>query len=140
MIKGFEKHLQTAVTYTDFSKALDSVNHVLLVRKLHLLGFPVDLLRWILRYRNCRTQRVLFRNSLPSLHYFASGVPQGSHLGPLILTLFINDLPLLITHSRVLMYADVVKLCLQYKNTFCQSDFTIHFKIIILSLRTKFLI
>jgi len=27
---------------TDFSKAFDSVNHVLLVRKLDLLGFPVD--------------------------------------------------------------------------------------------------
>jgi len=45
-----------------------------------------------------------------------SGVPQGSHLGPLLLTLFINDLPSIITHSRVLMYADDVKLCFSYNN------------------------
>jgi len=45
-----------------------------------------------------------------------SGVPQGSHLGPLLLTLLINDLSSIVTHSRVLMYADDVKLCFLYKN------------------------
>jgi len=58
VIKGPKKHLQRDVIYRDFSKAFDSVNHVLLVRKLDLLGFPVDLLGWILTYLNCRTQRV----------------------------------------------------------------------------------
>jgi len=31
-------------------------------------------------------------------------------------TLFINDLPSIVTHSRVLMYADDVKLCFSYNN------------------------
>jgi len=115
-IRGFKKYFQTDVIYTEFSKAF------LLVRKLDLLGFPVDLLRWILSYLNCRTQRELFKNDLSCLLHLTSGIPQGSHLGPLLLNLFINDLPSVITHSRVLRFADDVKLCLQYKDTSCQSD------------------
>jgi len=102
--------MQTDVIYTDFSKAFDSVNHSLLLFKLNQLKFPCNLLTWISSYSNGRTQRVIFKNAASKLIYVTSGVPQGSHLGPLLFTLFINDLPSIITHSRVLMYADDVKL------------------------------
>jgi len=55
-----------------------------------------------------------------------STADQGSHLGRLLFTLFINDLPSIVNHSRVLMYADDVRLCFSYNNIesgFClQSD------------------
>jgi len=94
--------------------------------KLDQLGFPNNLLIWISSYFNGRSQRVLFKNAVSKMINVTSGVPQGSHLGPLLFTLFINDLPSIITHSRVLMYADDLKLFLSYNNIesgFClQSD------------------
>jgi len=52
VISGFRKNRQTYVVYADLSKAFDSVNHPILVRKLDLLGFLGDLLSWILSYLN----------------------------------------------------------------------------------------
>jgi hypothetical protein len=42
--------------------------------------------------------------------YISSGVPQGSHLGPLLFTLYVNDIVKSIFHSNVLFYADDAKI------------------------------
>ena len=111
---AFSEKKQTDVIYTDFSKAFDSVNHDLLLTKLDRIGFPPAFLGWISTYLKGRTQKVLLRSSISNSFYVTSGVPQGSHLGPLLFTLFINDLPNTLSHSSILMYADDVKLVFSY--------------------------
>ena len=66
-----------------------------------------------------RSQIVQFRNSVSESINVVSGVPQGSHLGPILFNLFINDLPSSIKFSSVLMYADDVKLFLPLSDSFC---------------------
>jgi len=49
------------------------------------------------------------------------GVPQGSHFGPLVFTLFINDLLQVISYSSIFMYADDVKICFSYSDWYLYS-------------------
>lgn len=109
VIKNFEIGLQTDVVFTDFAKAFDRVSHKTLIRKLSCLGFHSNLLDWIESYLRNRVQFVKIDNSLSKPINVTSGVPQGSHLGPLLFLLFINDLPNVIKHSECLLFADDLK-------------------------------
>lgn len=124
--RGFVQQKQTDVIYTDFSKAFDKVNHKLLLKKLNFMGFTHNSLRWISSYLSNRKQKVYFKKQTSKPIYVKSGVPQGSHLGPLLFSLFINDLPRVIKYSNILMYADDVKIFLTYNcyadHTFLQHD------------------
>ena len=86
----------TGACLLDMSAAFDIVNHSLLIRKLELYGFESNIIEWFQSYLADRTQCVCIDGALSKLLPVNHGVPQGSILGPLLYTLFTNELPELI--------------------------------------------
>lgn len=112
---AFVSGCQVDVIYTDFSKAFDKVTHSILSEKLHSIGIRDPILSWLISYVTNRKQIVKVKNFISEPFNIPSGVPQGSHLAPLLFILFINDIHF--NDSQKLLFADDLKLFRLIKST-----------------------
>ena len=102
---NMDKGSQTDCLIMDFSKAFDKVSHSLLIHKLRHYGINGKTNTWINSFLNGRKQRVVVEGEISDCVPVASGVPQGSVLGPSLFLFYINDIPLGLT-STVRLFAD----------------------------------
>ena len=98
---------RTILLTIDFSKAFDSVWHPALFHKLISAGLPPCFARWTQSFLSDRCAYVVFQNHKSRSFRVRRGVPQGSVLGPVLFSLFINDLPASLPSSvSCSLYAD----------------------------------
>lgn len=111
--KALDLNSLTFLTLLDFSKAFDTVDHSILCEKLlNNFGFSSLATKLLHSYLSGRQQCVVVGSQMSSFLEVFTGVPQGSILGPLLFSLYVNELPRLVKHCSVHMYADDVQLFL----------------------------
>ena len=124
--EALDRGEQVDVVYTDFFKALDRVNHAILLDKLKYYGLNGTIFCWIKTYLAERTQTVLLNGIQSGRINVTSGVRQGSHLGPLLFGIFVNDLAKNLKYCNSLIFADDTKLYMKIKSskdaTYVQKD------------------
>ena len=95
------------------SSAFDTIDHSNHVHRLHIdLGFTDTVLQWYSSYLTDRTHYVSLSNHCPTLAPVHSGVPHGSVLGPIRLTMYIKPLSAIIDSHSIIhpSFADDIQL------------------------------
>ena len=95
----------TLGVFIDLSKAFDSINHDILLHKLHFYGIRGICNMWFSSYLTNRKQYIELNDEKSSLINITCGVPYGSILGPLLFLIYINDIEKSAS-LNILSYAD----------------------------------
>ena len=91
-LENFDTKQYMICALLDLSKAFGTVDHSILINKLHYYGIRGIALDWFKSYLSDRKQFVTYNGTNSEMKCVTCGVPQGSILGPLLFTLYVNDM------------------------------------------------
>ena len=101
-----DDHKIPGTIFIDLSKAFDTLSYDILLYKLKFYGISGVEYKLLSSYLSNRKQYVMFNNKNSEFTEIRTGVPQGSILGPLLFSIYINDLITVSNKLNFIMYAD----------------------------------
>ena len=93
ILEATDKNLITALVTVDESAAFDCVSKEILLQKLQIYNLDTKALQWIRSYLSERSQFVQIGAKISETTPVDRGVPQGSVLGPILYSVYTNELP-----------------------------------------------
>ena len=102
--------------FIDLSKAFDTVDHEILLRKIESYGINERMLKLLKNYLSDRKQYVYYNDTSMDLQQIICGVPQGSILGPLLFLIYVNDLYKASSTLTEVMFVDDTNLFISNRN------------------------
>lgn len=105
-IENIDRGRYMISVFIDLKKAFDTVNHVILLDKMHNMGFRGVILNWFKSYLRDRVVYVDVNGNFSERKSMNIGVPQGSISGSLLFLLYINDMHSASSRLKFTHFAD----------------------------------
>ena len=107
---GFNRRLphpdRTLVVALDLTKAFDSLDHSILIRKMAASSLPNTVVRWVANYLHGRVIKTCYKDSVSAGRLLKVGSPQGSIISPHLFNYYVADLPIPPAPLQLVSYAD----------------------------------
>ena len=113
-LKGFDKGFMSGMILTDLQKAIDLIDHDILLKKLSAIGFSNQTTGWLKSYLSNQLFTVNLENCYSDPNITCM-IIQGSILRLLLFLTYMNDMPQTVK-SNLFLYADDSCLAFQGKD------------------------